>query len=123
MQKLIKSMLSTKAKRETTVVRFSPSAPTIAVGDNRGSVGIYIIRNPVAKLYSDEMQQIQQLRAALHGETAENRFDPSMSPIASPTAIRSPQKSPNKQPPEAEIANDLSAHPASEAREAEPTAW
>lgn len=92
MHKLIKTMKSMKAKRKTTVVKFSPSAPAIAVGDNRGCVNIYLIRKPASKLPADDLEQIQKLRAALHGETTENRFDALVSPLASPMAIRSPHK-------------------------------
>jgi hypothetical protein len=110
-------MKSMKAKRKTTVVKFSPSAPAIAVGDNRGSVYIYLIRKPATKLPVDDLQQIQKLRAALRGETTENRFDTPMSPLASPMALRSPHKlhSPSL------TADQASSGAASEVRLAEPT--
>lgn len=118
MQKLIKNMKSTKVKRKTTVVRFSPSAPAIAVGDNRGAVGIYIVRKPVAKLVADELLQLQQLRAALLGEGTDNRFDAAASPIASPMATKSPQKS---HTPKLPNGDSPAAPAATEVREAAPT--
>lgn len=65
MVKLLKNLTTGKAKRELTCVQFGEKSPTIAVGDNNGSVLVYRIYDPVTITHEGPMQQTSKLKAAI----------------------------------------------------------
>ena len=68
MVKLIKNLTNSKPKRELTSVQFGEKSPTIAVGDNNGSVLVYRIYDPVTITHEGPMQQTAKLRSAIVGQ-------------------------------------------------------
>jgi hypothetical protein len=63
--KLIKSLTSSRPKRELTCVQFGEKSPTLAVGDNLGTVMVYRILEPVTITHEGPMQQTQKLKVAI----------------------------------------------------------
>jgi len=54
-----------KIKRELTCVQFGERSPTVAVGDNRGTVMVYRIISPMTITHEGPLQQTLKLKNAV----------------------------------------------------------
>lgn len=63
--KLLKNLTSMKTKRELTCVQFGERSPTLAVGDNRGTVMVYRVISPQTITHEGPLQQTMKLKNAI----------------------------------------------------------
>lgn len=71
MAKLLKNLTATRAKRELTCVQFGERSPTLAVGDNYGTVMIYRVLAPQTITHEGPLQQMLKLK-----NTVRKQVDP-----------------------------------------------
>lgn len=63
--KLLKKLSADTKKKTLTSIQFGDKTPTIVVGDNRGTVTVYRIFDPVTITHQGPLQQTMKLKAAI----------------------------------------------------------
>jgi hypothetical protein len=63
--KLLKNLTTMQSPRELTCVQFGERSPTLAVGDNQGTVMVYRVIHPTTITHEGPLQQTLKLKSAI----------------------------------------------------------
>lgn len=69
LQRITKNLASDAKKKVLTAVLFGEKNPSVVVGDNRGTVTVYRVFDPVTITHLGPLQQYEKLKSAIMNQT------------------------------------------------------